>query len=116
MGVRRILPSADVVRALLIIVIIFGALVAAFAVFQYIVAYNTLATTPSVAELAQRLDMDNPTNSQIGVVTEGRRRDAVIAQNQSLIIGGIGLIAIGVGWMGLDAMRRRKKPLATPTG
>jgi hypothetical protein len=76
-------------------------------------AQQVLSSVPPLEELQQELDMQNPTNAQVVVLSETRRRNAVQDSNLAMIVGGIGLAALGAAWFGYDLTRRSTSAPAT---
>ncbi len=99
------IPS-DFLRTLCLALALIGVLALAYAAYQYIDARRALDAAPDLdaaaLEPAQREALlSTPPALLIA------RREAVQQQTRSLIIGGLGLVALGVGWLGYDVLKRR---------
>lgn len=102
-------PSRELIRTVLMAVALLGIAAMLYAVYQYVDANAVLASAPQLDPSLNDLEP-----AQREAVLAAIPREAVLLQQQarsqqssSLVIGGAGLIALGVGWLGYDLMKRR---------
>lgn len=101
--------SRELIRTVFMAVALLGIAAMLYAGYQYLDARAVLASAP---QLDQRLD--GLEQAQLEAVLAAIPREAVALQQKarsqqsdSLVIGGAGLIALGIGWLGYDLTKRR---------
>jgi hypothetical protein len=113
--IRRFAPSSEMFRGWMIALIVLGAAALVYGAAQYFSARQSLgqiaAETPQTVQL-DGLEAGNAQQSAMSAIPFDviRRHQAVEQQaNQGLLFMGIGLVAAGGGWLGLEMRSRRKK-------
>lgn len=107
---RRFQLSHDTGRILLAAIAIIGILAVVYAVVLFLNARNVIDQAP---DIQAQIDQLSPEQAQavfaaIPPTMLIKQRQALQDQNRSLIIGGIGLVVLGLAWLGYDFLNRRK--------
>lgn len=113
MAADRSIPiPRETLRLLLILLAIIGLVAVLFAVVQFIQSTQAMnAAQEAVMRLQPSVDAattesaNNSASMMMPLMMQ--KRDAEIAQTRSLFIGGAGLVAVGIGWLGMDLLRRK---------
>jgi len=107
--------SYETSRTLLAALAIVGLLAVIYGVYLFISSSSVLARAE---DIQARISDLPPEQTQavlsavpVGVLAE--QRQAVRDRVRSLIVGGIGLVAVGGAWLGYDFVSRRKSPPQT---
>jgi hypothetical protein len=105
------LLQTDFFRTLMLALALLGVLAVGYAGYTYFQARDVIARVDSIAS-----DIEGMTPEQQQAVLSSippalliEQRQAIQDQTRSLIIGGVGLVGIGVGWLGYDVSRSRRQ-------
>ncbi|MXX82399.1 MAG: hypothetical protein F4Y70_02850 [Chloroflexi bacterium] len=89
-----------------------GILLAGFGGLRYLDLSNQLADNPA-AQIHERDEAVQVENTDAGyslMTADITRRRQLEEQYNMMIIGGLGLALLGLGWLGSDIVRSRRKP------
>jgi hypothetical protein len=103
------------VNALVAALVLIGIALILVGIWRYMDAAQRLAGDDAQALLlgAASVNVETPEQTQ-GLVAAGvQRRRLERQQHESLILAGVGLASLGVGWLGHDLMRARRKSHAS---
>lgn len=103
------------IRGLLVALIIIGVGLAAISAQQFIDATLRLQdnTTYQTRSSGEEVTIESQTEALM-LMGEGVEFQRLTAQrNNALIIGGVGLVILAVGWLGYDIARSKRRKLST---
>ena len=103
---------------LLFTAIVVGILLAAYGGLRYLDLSNRLAANPA-AQIHQEggeVELESKSEAHGLMAADLERRRLVAEQRDMMVAGGIGLALLGLGWLGYDILRgrRRKQDEASP--
>jgi len=110
--------NSEFVERLLFTTIVIGILMTLFGTFRFFVISNELTNNEAAKIHASGQQISPQTNAEAQglVAADMERRDLVKDRFNMMVVGGVGLALIGVGWMAMDILRsRRKKGDESPT-
>ena len=113
---HRLLDSELIERTLFTAIVV-GILMVAGASFRYLDLSNQLAGNPAaeIHESGGEVELGSKSEAHSLMAADIQRRRMVSEQYNMMVIGGIGLALLGLGWLGYDIRRgqRRKKAAST---
>jgi hypothetical protein len=114
--VSRLKLPYETTRAILIAVGILGLLALAYGVYLFVNARTVIA---EAADIQAQINDLPPEQAQavLSAVPPAvliRQRQALQDQNLSLIVGGIGLVGLGLAWLGLDIVGKGQQKAPVP--
>ncbi len=104
------LQARAFIDKLLFSAMLVGVLLAAFAVLRYVELSNRLADNPAaqIRASGEAVQVDNADAGYSLMSADIERRRQVDEQYNMMIIGGLGLALLGLGWLGSDIARSRR--------
>lgn len=107
----RGLLENELVERLLFAAIVIGILMAAYAALQYVVLSNRLAGNMSaqIHESGGEVKLESKSQAQGLMASDIERRRLVAEQYNMMVFGGVGLAVLGLGWLGYDLARGRRR-------
>ena len=107
---RHLIDTAIVDR-LLFTAILVGVLLAGYAALRYIDLSNQLAgnTAAQVHENGGEIKLESKGQAQGLMASDIERRRLVEDRFNMMVVGGFGLALLGLGWLGMDIARGRRK-------
>jgi len=107
---RHLIDTAIVDR-LLFTAIVVGVLLAGYAALRYINLSNQLAgnTAAQVHESGGEVKLESKGQAQGLMASDIERRRLVEDRFNMMVVGGLGLALLGLGWLGMDLARGRRK-------
>jgi hypothetical protein len=103
---------------LLFSVLIIGLLMAGYGVLRYLDLSNQLSGNMAarIHEEGGEVALEDKAQAQGLMAADLARRRLLSEQNHMMIVGGVGLALLGLGWLGTDLLgsRRRKAASANP--
>lgn len=109
---RRLL-NAELIEKLLFSAIVIGILMVAGAGWRYFDLANQLAGNMAAQVHEEGGEVELETKAQAhGLMAADLQRQRIVAEQLNMmVVGGIGLALLGLGWLGTDILRaRRRKP------
>lgn len=104
----------DFLRVLMLALLLLGVVAVAYGVYIYLDARQAIAAFDEIAASIGALDLENMPEAQRQALLSSVPNSVVLDyheatrdQNLSLVIGGVGLVGVGVGWLGYDWFSRR---------
>ena len=107
----RNIAYSGILDRLLFTAIVVGILLAAYGGFRYLDLSNQLAANPA-AQIHQdggEVELETKSEAHGLMAADIERRRLVAEQRDMMIAGGIGLALLGLGWLGYDIMRGRRR-------
>ena len=105
-----------VLERLLFTAIVVGLLLAAYGGVRYMDILNQLAANPA-AQIRQEggeVALESKSEAHGLMAADIERRRLINEQREAMIAGGVGLALLGLGWLGYDLLRlRRRKQTST---
>ena len=109
----RNVAYTGILDRLLFTAIVVGLLLAAYGGWRYLDLSNQLAANPA-AQIHQEggeVELESKSEAHGLMAADIERRRLVAEQHNMMIAGGVGLALLGLGWLGYDILRgRRRKP------
>ena len=107
---RRFLNS-ELVERLLFSAIVAGIFMVAGAGFRYLDLSNQLAgnVATKIHESGGEVELESKSEAHGLMAADLQRRRITSEQYNMMIIGGAGLALLGLGWLGYDLMRGRRR-------
>lgn len=103
-------PAGALIDKLLFSAMLVGVLLAAFSALRYVELSNQLAENPAaqIRESGEAVQVDDAEAGYSLMSADIERRRQVDEQYNMMIIGGLGLALLGLGWLGSDIARSRR--------
>ncbi|MCY3831447.1 MAG: hypothetical protein OXG85_00440 [Chloroflexi bacterium] len=110
----RNLFDRSVLDRLLFTAIVVGVLMAAGGAIRYFMLQNELSTNMAaqIHESGGEVKLESKGQAQGLMASDIQRRRLVEDQFNMMVVGGIGLALLGLGWLGMDIARGRQQPKA----
>ena len=110
---RRLFDS-ELLERLLFSAIVIGVLLAAGGAIRYFMLRNELSTNlaAQVREAGGEVAIESKGQAHGLMASDIERRRLVAEQFNMMILGGVGLALLGLGWLGMDIARGRRQPAA----
>lgn len=112
---RNIFHTGVLDKALFSVIVV-GILLAAYGGLRYLDLANKLANNMSAQIQAEggEVELESKEQAQGLMASDIERRRLADEQSEMMLIGGIGLALLGLGWLGTDLLgsRRRKRQSA----
>ena len=107
----RGLLDTQLVDRLLFTAIALGALLAALGGWRYVDAANQLAgnAAAQIREAGGDVEIESKSQAQGLMAADIERRRLQGEQSNMMVVGGLGLALIGLGWLGYEFLRGRSK-------
>ena len=107
----RRLFNSELVERLLFTAIVVGIFMVAGASFRYLNLSNQLSgnIAAQIHESGGEVELESKTEAQGLMAADIQRRRITSEQYNMMIIGGAGLALLGLGWLGYDIMRGRRR-------
>lgn len=102
---------SQLIHTIVMAIALLGVIAILFAGYKFFEATNTLSRGERLAAELEAMDTEQQ-QAVIASLGPGfliEQREASQNRNGSLIIGGVGLVALGAAWFGYDLMNRRAK-------
>lgn len=106
--------NLNFLRVLMLALALIGVLGAAYAVYTYIEAQRAISEFETVANNLASMNLDQMPDEQRQAVLSSvppaivlDYQQATQDRNLSLVVGGVGLVLLGIGWLGYDWFSRR---------
>ncbi len=96
--------------------VVAGLVLSLFAGLRYFDLHNQLSgnMAAQIHESGGEVDLESKAQAQRLMAADIQRRRALGAQREAMVLGGVGLALLGLGWLGLDAARGRRRADANP--
>lgn len=108
---RSIAVPRETLRLILIAVAVLGLVAVLIAVVQFVQSTEAMNTAQAAAmrlqQTAGAVTSEAAASANALMPLLMQKSEAEKAQTRSLFIGGAGLVAVGIGWLGMDWLRRR---------
>ena len=107
----RGLLDSDLLERLLFTAIVAGLVMAAGGAIRYFMLQNELSTNMAarIHESGGEVAIESKSQAQGLMAADIARRRLVAEQFNMMILGGIGLALLGLGWLGMDLRRGRRR-------
>ena len=107
----RGLLNSELIERLLFTIIIIGILLIAGAGYRYLDISNQLSGNPAaqIHEAGGEVELESKAQAQGLMAADIERRRLLTEQYNMMVIGGAGLALLGLGWLGYDMMRGRRR-------
>lgn len=104
----------ELVERLLFTAIVVGILMAAGGAIRYLMINNELSENlaAQIHDDGGEVAVESKSQAQGLMASDIERRRLVSEQFNMMILGGIGLALLGLGWLGMDIVRGRRKRAA----
>ncbi len=117
----RGLLDSELVERLLFAAIVIGILLAGYAALQYVHLSNQLAgnMAAQIHDSGGEVTVESKSQAQGLMASDIARRRMEAERSNMMVLGGVGLAVLGLGWLGYDlarGRRRRAKPKISETG
>ncbi|MCY3799834.1 MAG: hypothetical protein OXG84_18665 [Chloroflexi bacterium] len=101
----------ELVERLLFTAIVVGILMAAGGAFRYLMINNQLSENlaAQIHDDGGEVAIESKSQAQGLMAADIERRRLVSEQFNMMILGGVGLALLGLGWLGTDIVRGRRK-------
>ena len=111
MELMRRLLNAELLERLLFSAIVGGIVLIAGAGLRYFYVSNQLAANlaTQVHDEGSDVELESKSQAQGLMAADIERRRMVAEQYNMMVVGGIGLALLGLGWLGYDIMRGRRR-------
>ena len=107
----RNVAYTGILDRLLFTAIVVGILLAAYGGLRYLDLSNQLTANPA-AQIHQEggeVELESKSEAQGLMAADIERRRLVAEQHNMMIAGGAGLALLGLGWLGYDILRGRRR-------
>ncbi len=96
---------------LLFTAIVVGVLLAAYGGLRYLDLSNQLAVNPAaqIHQAGSEVELESKSEAHGLMAADIERRRLVTEQRNMMIAGGVGLALLGLGWLGYDILRGRRR-------
>lgn len=96
---------------LLFSAIVVGVLLAAYGGLRYLDLSNQLAANPAaqIHQAGGEVELESKSEAHGLMAADIERRRLVTEQRNMMIAGGVGLALLGLGWLGYDILRGRRR-------
>ncbi len=114
----RNVAYTGILDRLLFTAIVVGILLAAYGGLRYLDLSNQLTANPA-AQIHQEggeVELESKSEAQSLMAADIERRRLVAEQHNMMIAGGAGLALLGLGWLGYDILRGRRRKQAEHSG
>ena len=110
----RGLLDKELVERTLFAAIVVGILMAGYAALQYVNLSQRLAGNMSaqIRESGEEVKLESKSQAQGLMASDIERRRLVTEQYDMMVLGGVGLAVLGLGWLGYDLARGRRRKVA----
>lgn len=110
----RRLFDTELLERLLFTAIVVGILLAAGGAIRYVMLGNQLAgnLAAQIHDDGGEVEIESKSQAQGLMAADIERRRLVAEQFNMMIIAGAGLALLGLGWLGTDIIRGRRRPAA----
>ena len=107
---RRLFDS-ELMERLLFTAIVVGILMAAGGAIRYFMLQNELSTNQAAQarEAGGEVAIESKGQAQGLMASDIERRRLIAEQFNMMILGGVGLALLGLGWLGTDIIRGRRR-------
>ncbi len=107
----RGLLNTDLIERLLFTAIVIGILLVGYGAFRYLELSNQLSgnMAAQIHEDGGEVTVESKAQAQGLMASDIQRRRLVAEQFNMMVIGGIGLALLGLGWLGYDILRGRRR-------
>jgi uncharacterized membrane protein YidH (DUF202 family) len=104
------------INALIAALVLIGLALVIVGVWRYVDASQRLAGNyaQDIREGDISFNVENPEQAQGLIAADVQRRRLERQQNESLILAGVGLASLAVGWIGYDVIRGRRRAKSQP--
>ena len=101
----------ELIERLLFTAIVVGILMAAGGAFRYLMINNELSENlaAQIHDEGGEVAIESKSQAQGLMASDIERRRLVSEQFNMMILGGVGLALLGLGWLGTDIVRGRRK-------
>lgn len=95
--------------------IVVGILLAGYGGLRYLDLSNQLAANPAarIHQDGGEVELESKTEAHGLMAADIKRRRLVAEQRDMMIAGGVGLALLGLGWLGYDILRGRRRKTET---
>lgn len=113
----RALLDTELLEKLLFSAIVIGILLIAGAGWRYLDISNQLAgnMAAQIHDDGGEVTVESKAQAQSLMASDIERRRLVAEQFNMMIVGGIGLALLGLGWLGYDILRGRRRKMESST-
>ena len=110
----RGLLDSELIERLLFTAIVVGVLLAAGGAIRYVMIQNELSTNMAARIHGEggEVDIESKSQAQGLMASDIERRRLVEQQYNMMIVAGLGLALLGLGWLGTDWIRGRRRAAA----
>jgi len=107
---RRLFDS-ELMERLLFTAIVVGILMAAGGAIRYVMLANQLSgnLAAQIHDDGGEVEIESKSQAQGLMASDIERRRLVAEQFNMMILGGVGLALLGLGWLGTDIIRGRRR-------
>ena len=105
------LIDSELIERLLFTAIVIGILLAAGGAIRYVMLQNQLAgnAAAQLHDEGGEVEIESKSQAQGLMASDIERRRLVAEQFNMMIVGGVGLALLGMGWLGTDIIRGRRR-------
>ena len=102
---------SGILDRLLFTAIVVGILLAAYGGFRYLDLANQLAANPAaqIHQAGGEVELESKSEAHGLMAADIERRRMLAEQRDMMQAGGIGLALLGLGWLGYDMLRGRRR-------
>ncbi len=102
---------AGILDRLFFTAIIVGILLAVYGGWRYVDLSNQLAANPAaqIHQAGGEVELESKSEAHGLMAADIERRRLVTEQRNMMIAGGVGLALLGLGWLGYDILRGRRR-------
>lgn len=110
----RGLFDSELIERLLFTAIVVGILLAAGGAIRYVMIQNELSTNMAarIHDEGGEVEIESKSQAQGLMASDIERRRLVEQQYNMMIVAGLGLALLGLGWLGTDWIRGRRRAAA----
>ena len=103
--------DGELAERLLFAAIVIGILLAGYAALRYLDLSNRLSgnMAAQIHESSSEVALESKSQAQGLMAADIERRRIVSEQYNMMVLGGIGLALLGLGWLGYDIIRGRRR-------
>jgi len=105
--------NSDWFRGVIFALLIIGVLAALFAAAQFVDASLKMQNNASYQAKSSEtpLELQSQAAAQVLIAADVELRRLLEQRNNALIVGGVGLVSLALGWIGNDLLRSRRRKL-----
>ncbi len=101
----------DGIRTVLVVLLVLGVLATGFGIFRIVTTSIEIENNPAhqIKMNEETVDPQSTAEGRGLVMADLERRELLQTRSESMVMAGVGLVLIAVGWMGMDFYRSFRK-------